>query len=174
MKEAFFYPDSAWNTPFIGGSHEFLHQGARLLDARSYFFFYATGITPAMAIQKVGAGSAYAAAFVDAKDQPMDGGKSTGYTCRRHPGQAVLVAGALRHADALDAADRSAVSSIGSQKKGVAINPDPSVDVYFGPTAPAGKEGNWVQTWPGKGGPSFFVSTDRCSPSSTDLATQRD
>ena len=31
------------------------------------------------------------------------------------------------------------------------MNPDSSVDVYFGPKAPAGKEGNWVQTWPGKG-----------------------
>ena len=41
--------------------------------------------------------------------------------------------------------------SIGSQKKGVVINADGSVDVYFGPKAPAGKESNWVQTWPGKG-----------------------
>ena len=41
--------------------------------------------------------------------------------------------------------------SIGSQKEGVAINPDTSVDVYFGPTPPPGKESNWVQTWPGKG-----------------------
>jgi len=28
---------------------------------------------------------------------------------------------------------------------------DGSVDVYFGPTAPAGKESNWIQTVPGKG-----------------------
>ena len=41
--------------------------------------------------------------------------------------------------------------SIGSQKKGVAINADTSVDVYFGPTPPSGKESNWVQTRPGKG-----------------------
>jgi hypothetical protein len=41
--------------------------------------------------------------------------------------------------------------SIGSQKKSVVTNPDTSVDVYFGPKAPAGKESNWVQTWPGKG-----------------------
>ena len=110
VKEAFFYPDSAWNTPFVGGSHEFLHQGARLLDARSYFFFYATGITPAMAIQKVGAGSAYAAAFVDAK-KPAAGWRQDlqAASASRHPGQAVLVAGALRHPDALDAADRPAV-----------------------------------------------------------------
>ena len=110
VKEAFFYPDSAWNTPFIGGSPEFLHQGARLLDARSYFFFYATGITPAMAIQKVGAGSAYAAAFVDAK-KPAAGRRQDlqAASAARHPRQAVLVAGALRHPDALDAADRPAV-----------------------------------------------------------------
>ena len=39
--------------------------------------------------------------------------------------------------------------SISSQKPGVATNPDGSVDVYFGPQPPSGKEGNWVQTWPG-------------------------
>ena len=31
------------------------------------------------------------------------------------------------------------------------MNPDTSVDVWFGPTAPKGHEGNWVQTVPGKG-----------------------
>ena len=41
--------------------------------------------------------------------------------------------------------------SIGSQKAGLAVNADKSVDVYFGPKAPAGKESNWVQTMPGKG-----------------------
>ncbi len=30
-------------------------------------------------------------------------------------------------------------------------NTDGSVDIYFGPTAPAGHEGNWVQTNPGEG-----------------------
>jgi hypothetical protein len=41
--------------------------------------------------------------------------------------------------------------SLGSQKKSLVINPDTSVDVYFGPTAPTGKEANWIQTIPGKG-----------------------
>jgi hypothetical protein len=41
--------------------------------------------------------------------------------------------------------------SIGSQKQGLVINPDTSVDVWFGPTAPAGHEANWVQFVPGKG-----------------------
>jgi hypothetical protein len=41
--------------------------------------------------------------------------------------------------------------SIGSQKARVVVNPDTSVDVYFGPKAPPGKESNWVQISPGKG-----------------------
>lgn len=40
--------------------------------------------------------------------------------------------------------------SASSQKKGLLVNPDSSVDVYFGPKAPPGKESNWVQTIPGK------------------------
>lgn len=40
---------------------------------------------------------------------------------------------------------------MGSQKAGIVINPDTSADIYFGPEAPSGKEGNWVQTVPGKG-----------------------
>jgi hypothetical protein len=41
--------------------------------------------------------------------------------------------------------------SIGSQSKGIVINPNTSVDVNFGPIAPSGHEANWVQTVPGKG-----------------------
>ncbi|MNN62384.1 hypothetical protein D3C81_1776810 [compost metagenome] len=41
--------------------------------------------------------------------------------------------------------------SIGSQRKGIVMNSDTSVDLYFGPKAPPGKESNWVQTTPGKG-----------------------
>jgi hypothetical protein len=41
--------------------------------------------------------------------------------------------------------------SLGSQKKDLTINPDTSVDVWFGPTAPAGHEANWVQTVSGNG-----------------------
>lgn len=39
---------------------------------------------------------------------------------------------------------------IDSKKKGLQINHDGSITVYFGPKAPAGKESNWVQTLPGK------------------------
>jgi hypothetical protein len=41
--------------------------------------------------------------------------------------------------------------SVSSQTKGVLVYTDGSVDVYFGPKAPPGKEKNRVQTVPGKG-----------------------
>ena len=41
--------------------------------------------------------------------------------------------------------------AVGSNNKSMVVNADTSVDVYFGPKAPAGKENNWVQTDPGKG-----------------------
>lgn len=43
--------------------------------------------------------------------------------------------------------DRASIASI---TDGVEKNPDGSVDVYFGPTAPAGKEKNWVPTDPSR------------------------
>jgi hypothetical protein len=42
---------------------------------------------------------------------------------------------------------------VGSREKPIA-NADGSVDVYFAPQAPAGKEKNWVPTNPDKG---FFL-----------------
>ncbi|HEY7030400.1 MAG TPA: DUF1214 domain-containing protein [Thermomicrobiales bacterium] len=41
--------------------------------------------------------------------------------------------------------------SASSQDEQLTMNADGSVDVYFGPEAPAGYEHNWVQTIPGKG-----------------------
>jgi hypothetical protein len=40
--------------------------------------------------------------------------------------------------------------------KGLKQNADGSIDVYFGPKAPAGMESNWIQTVPGKGWNTIF------------------
>ena len=40
---------------------------------------------------------------------------------------------------------------VSSQKQDLLVNPDSSVDVYFGPQPPESKESNWVQTLPGMG-----------------------
>jgi hypothetical protein len=150
---AYIYPNSAWFTCFIGGSYEFLSQpGVRDLDARVHFLYYATGITPAMALQMVGVGSQYAAAATDSVGKPLDGGKT--YKIHLPPN---IPAKDFWSFVVYDNQTRSMLQtdqkfpSIGSQKKDIVVNSDTSVDVWFGPTAPAGHEANWVQTIPGKG-----------------------
>ncbi len=87
-----FYPDRQWGTAFIGGAYDFLNNGERMLDARTLFHYYATGITPAMAFSKPGTGSAYAYATRDSMGRYLDGGKTYRITLPApHTGGAVLV-----------------------------------------------------------------------------------
>jgi len=152
IKDAYFYPNSAWITPFIGGSYKFEQNGVLNLDAKDLFFFYATGVTPAMTEKMVGKGSQYAGAFVDAKGNPFDGGKT--YRLHMPPN---IPAEEFWSITVYDSQTRSMLQTdqqfpaVGSLTKGLLVNADGSVDVYFGPKAPVGKENNWVQTIPGKG-----------------------
>jgi hypothetical protein len=152
MKDAYYYPNSAWFTTFLGG-YEFLSQpGVRNLDARVMFHYYATGITPAMAMKMVGIGSQYAAATTDSEGKPLEGSKT--YKIHLPPN---IPAKDFWSFVVYDNQTRSMLQTdeqfpgIGSEDKRLVVNPDTSVDVYFGPTAPAGHETNWVQTIPGKG-----------------------
>ena len=50
--------------------------GARKLNARTWFFYLATGVTPAMCMRLENVGSQYLAVYLDSKDMPFDGGKT--------------------------------------------------------------------------------------------------
>ena len=72
-----FYPGQHWNTPFIGGSYQWLTKGgARNFDARTMFFYAATVNTPAMAVAMPGVGSQYASGNLDSHGDPFDGSEA--------------------------------------------------------------------------------------------------
>jgi len=149
---AYYYPNSAWKMAFIGNDPGFSPDGVLNPDARTLFFYAAWGTTPAMAMKMVGIGSQYTMAEHDATGQYLDGAKS--YRLHLPPN---IPAKDFWSLIVSDPQTRSLLQtdqrfpSISSQKKGILINPDTSVDVYFGPEPPPGKETNWVQTIPGKG-----------------------
>ena len=67
------YPDRKFETIFIGGSHEFMDDGAVLLEARTLFHYEAIVVTPAMARKMVGIGSQYLGTYRDADDNFLMG-----------------------------------------------------------------------------------------------------
>ncbi len=151
--DGYWYPDdpkSNWRLGFIGG-YQFKENGARLLNGYAGFFFYATGVTPAMDSRVLGEGSQYMAMFVDSKGEVLDGGKNYKLTLPkdipvRNFWSVIVYDNQTRSMLQTD----QRFPSISSQTKGVQANADGSVDVYFGPKPPAGKELNWVQTVPNK------------------------
>jgi hypothetical protein len=147
-----FYNDRKWQTGFVGNSYLFEDGAERLLDARSMFFYYATGITPAMAFAKPGSGSAYAGVFLDKDGNPLTGSKTYKVTL---PGPVpakqfwALTAYDNQTRSLLETNQRTA--GLDSNSKELKANADGSYTVWFSAKAPAGQEGNWVQTWPSKG-----------------------
>lgn len=152
-KGYFLYPDSdsSWVMGFANKDVFFEVDGARNLDARTSFYFGYTGVTPAMALTRPGAGSDYGIAFRDSEKNAFDGSKT--YKLHLPPNVPVNNFWAVTM---YDTQTRSMLQtsqpfpSVGSQSKGFQKNTDGSYDVYFAPKAPAGKAGNWLETVPGK------------------------
>ncbi len=151
-KRVFIYPDRQWVNPFVGGSYLFLDGAERMLDVEAMFFYYATGITPAMAQARPGTGSAYAAAFRDSSGRYFDGGKTYRITLPGPiPAKAfwALTVYSNQSRSLLETDQKTA--GIDSNAKDLQIERDGSATVWFGPKPPKGHEANWVQTMPGKG-----------------------
>lgn len=153
--EAYIYNNSFWKTGFIGGDYEWLIEqgiGGRNLDARTYFFYIATVNTPAMAKEIVGKGSQYALSNQDENGKYLDGSKTYKLNIPSNIPAKDFVSVVV-----YDPQTRSELQtdqpfpSKNSKRDQLQKNKDGSIDIYFGPTSPEGKESNWIQTVPGKG-----------------------
>jgi hypothetical protein len=145
------YPDRRYEYLFLGGRHDFLSGDALWLDARLLFHYEAIVVTPAMAVEMVGAGSQYLACYRDANDDLLMGQHA--YRLHLPPGipAADFWSVTAYHPETrsllLNGEDKPARNSYDDLR----WNDDGSLDVYFGPTPPAGYEQNWIKTLPDQG-----------------------
>lgn len=147
----FYYDDGYWKTAFVGGSYDFQLGDVKLLDARSLFHYYATGITPAMVAKNVGVGSQYALSNRDSEGNYLDGGKT--YSVTLPPNVPInnywsFVVYDTQTRSLLETDQK--LAGVDSNQPSLMANEDGSYTVWFGPEAPEGREGNWIQTMPGK------------------------
>ena len=149
------YPNSQWTNLFGAADYRFLEddgKAGRNLDARTLFYYGYTVNTPAMIAKIVGRGSQYGASFADKDGNPFDGAKN--YRLHVPPN---VPAKDFWSVVLYDTQTRSELQtsqpfpSRNDKRDKLITNADGSVDLYFGPKAPAGKEANWVATVPNKG-----------------------
>ena len=149
------YPNSQWRTGFIGGDYRWLDGdglSGRNQDARTNYFYMATLNTPAMVASTPGQGSQYALNYADRSGNPFDGAKNYRLNI-----PAKVPAKDFWSVVLYDPQTRSELQtsqpfpSKNNKRDKLMVNADGSVDLYFGPKPPAGKEANWMQTIPGKG-----------------------
>jgi hypothetical protein len=166
------YPNSMWASMLWEGGYNFETPpplitkegffkplpatGARTLNSRTAFYYGYTLDSPGMIMRPPNVGSQYLMGFMDADKNPYDGGKTYRVTLPKD-----IPAVAFWSFTVYDNQTRSMLQTpqrfprAGSQtypSPAAVADADGSTTIYFGPAKPAdAKDGNWIQTVPGKG-----------------------
>jgi hypothetical protein len=147
-----YWPNRHWEKMFVRNT-EFMRNGRSDIDARTLWHYQAICVSPNLLSTTPGVGTAYLTCFRDKEGNYLLGNKI--YRLRVPANPPVKRFWAITAYDPtsrslLDSGGNITVGSLGMPE----VNPDGSVDIYFGPKTPKGKEDNWIKTDPAKG---FFV-----------------
>ncbi|MGH7676946.1 MAG: DUF1214 domain-containing protein [Gemmatimonadaceae bacterium] len=149
--ERLVYPDRQWEWPAVGGSATFDSEGFVNTDRRAAFAYAACGMLPAMFLRATGVQSPCKWTMRDVNGAFLEGGRS--YRLRL---PANLPPQNCWSLVVYDAESRSVLRNEGGnpsvcQYTGPETNYDGSVDIYFSPHPPRGRERNWIETVDGTG-----------------------
>jgi hypothetical protein len=143
-----YWPDRQWRTPStVGAKSGFTFVTDGRLDVeergRTYFLACAPPKNP-------GKASFYLLGYVDGAGQPLAGDKTYRLHVPARVPAAQFWAATVYDAETAAFIRESPRVEVNSYDPAMRKNPNGSVDLYFGATAPAGKESNWVYIAPGK------------------------
>jgi hypothetical protein len=154
--EPLFWPGTHWKHALVVSVDQRMPNYDQL-DERAAWFYEAVAVSKGMLSETPGVGQRYIASYKDRDGQWLDGGHS--YRLHVPPNPPATQFWSVTVYD--EGTRQMPVTpqsrpDLSSRKEDLVKNADGSVDVYFGPTAPAGKEANWIQTNTGKGWFAYF------------------
>jgi hypothetical protein len=122
------------------------------LEARDRWFSQAVGMSPKMVLRTAGAGSLYWLGLRDKDGAYLDGGKTYRLSVPQPVPEklfwSITVYDALTRSQIQTDQDKAALRSLVELKD---VPKTGTTDLYFGPSPPAGKEGQWIKTIPDRG-----------------------
>jgi hypothetical protein len=152
-----YWPDRAWELAIVLDNSAQRGNGYDELLERASWFYEAVSFSEAMKSTTPGVGQAYLGSYTDGDGNWLDGSRN--YTLHVPAG---VPAKLFWSATVYDVTTRCLIDNPqqrgdrGSRDPDLVTNDDGSVDLYFGPEAPAAGESNWVQTLPGQHWFSYF------------------
>jgi hypothetical protein len=152
------WPDRKWEwAGLVPNATQFETSMGLDLEARDRWFIQAIVTSPAMFKRTEGAGSLYWLGNRDTTGAFLDGGKTYKLTVPRPvPDKlfwSVTAYDAQTRSEVQTDQNKAALRSLFELKDTPMDRP---TDLYFGPTAPAGHEGQWIKTAPGRGWFAYF------------------
>jgi hypothetical protein len=146
-----FWDKSRWTLPALpeasdGQGTTYAKPDHYAIDARGVGYTYAY-----IAIKRLGAGQFYLISIRDKDGAPFDGGRLYRLTVPPNVPIEQYWSGTAYDRQTHALIRNMPRASRSSQIPEMQTNADGSIDVYFGPAAPKGKETNWVPTDPARG-----------------------
>lgn len=152
---AFYAPGTKWD---IALAHN-LDQRAEhynQLDERAAWYYEALSSSKGMKSSRPGIGSTYLGGYRDKDNEWLDGGKNYKLRVPANAPAKRFWSITVYHNDTRYLTRNKQKIADRSSRMDLLKNDDGSVTIYFGPTAPEGKEQNWIPTNPGEGWFSYF------------------
>ena len=144
------WPDRQWEYAlFIDDPSQRVENYDQLWE-RTAWFYEAVTDTKGMISSTPGLGQAYLGSYTDKNEAWLDGGKDYHLHIAANPPEKQFWSLTLYDTATRRFVENAQQKSDVSSREQLQKNADGSVDLYFGPKAPAGKESNWIQTVPGK------------------------
>lgn len=156
-RDRIMWPDRKWEWATLRPENgTFDRPNSKDLEAREKWFYQAQIESPAMFRRDAGAGSLYWLGVRDSTGVYLDGDKTYKLTVPLPvPARlfwSVTIYDPESRSEIATTQNKAALRSLFELKEKTGS----SVDLYFGPKAPPGQEGAWIQTLPGKGWFTYF------------------